>query len=296
MNHTNSKILQIAQKLNYTPIANPDKKRPYVLKVKKNNKYYILKTRHFADEINILKILNKQNITSTKIPKLYKYSKNYIIEDYLPGKSPSINKFKSEIVLVRKSISSLHKSLNKKNILYKYAKTGKNNHTSDLSSSKWLVARLKYWFSNKQSSKIHRFNILQTRKSIQYLKAIKTKTIINFGAFSKQHLRIYKNTVGVFDFGGHIRFAPAEYDWAYLWWSYFLDEATRHSFLYWVNFTQYIANHSRNQNEFYACIIERLAGIAKDLTHQKDVKNDIYKTKKMKILRSQILNHILQNQ
>lgn len=296
MKNVNKKTIQVAKQLGYIPICALDKKRPYVLKAIKGNNFYVIKTSHFEDEAQILKILDNIKMKKIITPKLYEFSNKYLVEDYLPSKPPSIDEFKRQISLVRKAFNKLHRVLNQASKLKQYTKDSQDkNFKLYEASADWLVARLKQWFSNNKSETKYRFGKQETNQSIKFFNKIQSQTIINFGAFSEQHFRIYKDKVGVFDFGKHIRFAPAEYDWAYAWWGYFLNEAIKHSFNFWVNFMEKMAGLSKNKKEFYGCIIERLAGIAKDLTHRKDVGNNMIKVEKTRILRDKILIFILQN-
>ena len=296
MKNINQKTLQTAKQLGYIPICALDQKRPYVLKAKKYNNFYIIKTNHFDDEAKILKILNQTQIDNVIIPKLYEFSNKYIVEDYLTGKVPTINDVCKNMKLIRVSIDSFQKALNKINALGAYTKDSQDKNTKLYEASgAWLGARLKYWFADQGSEKKYRFNNESIKKSIEYFNKFNTKTIINFGAFSRQHFRIYKGKIGIFDFGRHIRYAPTEYDWAYLWWGYFLHEAGKHTLDFWIDLMETMAKYADNKTEFYACIIERLAGIAKDLTHRNDVDNNIKKINRIKELRDLILNFVLEN-
>ncbi len=292
----NKKTINTALKLGYTPVCALDKNKDFILKAKKENKFFVIKTDHHDNEVQILKILNQINIKDILIPKIYESSRLFLVEDYLPGLSPSINNLLKNIKVIRCSIESLHKELNTIDSFKQYTKDSHNKFSKlEESSEIWLNTRLKYWFSDDQSHKKYRFDNEQTNRSFEYFKKIDTKTIINFGAFSQQHFRIYKDKIGIFDLGGHIRFAPSEYDWAYLWWGYFIDKADKHNIKFWIKFIDIMSEYADNKHEFFACLIERLAGIAKDLTHYRNTGQNIKKINTIKNTRDKILEYIFRN-
>ena len=196
------------------------------LKVKKGRKFYVVKTKHLVDEAKILLILNKIKLHNIIIPRLYEHSRRYLVQDYIAGPIPNPEVVIKKLSFIRKILNQLHKILNLDKKLFPYTKDCYDNQNKKpISSNIWLTKRVKRWFSKKQSLKEYRFDKNSTELAIQYFNKVKTKTKINFGAFSEQHFRLFKNKIGIFDFGRHIRFAPEEYDWAYLWWGYFLDFA-----------------------------------------------------------------------
>lgn len=300
MNDTEEKTIKIAKNLQYEPIKQLDLKRPYVFKIRKNNKFYVLKTDHFEDEAAILKILNQKidmdsffnkNII---IPKLYEHSRKYLVEDFLDGKKIKIDNFNIYLNFIYGKIIILHQFLNNIEKLSAFTKDEQDlKKKKNISSSIWLKTRIKRWFSKKQSRPDYIFPKNLISPAIKYCLKIKNKCLINFGCFSAKHFRIYPKKLGIFDFGQHLRYAPVNYDWAYLWWGFFIHDATKYPLNYWKNLLDRMVKYSQNEREFYACIIERLAGISKDLTvmqQENIIGNKIIEIQK---IRNKILQFIL---
>jgi hypothetical protein len=272
----NKEAIKIVRKFSLAPIKGLDKNRPYVLLCKdKDGKKIVLKTSHFQDEAKILKILKTKD-NELIVPEVYYSGKKYIIEDYIPGKKLKIFNKNGQIIikgkLLLKNLEILHSLLDiNKDKLSKFTKSWRDKYQETPENSGiWLIKRINRWFSNEQSSQNWRFEaeLPIIKKLCQKTKA---KTVINFGAFSPSHARLIGNKLGIFDFGQHVRWAPEPYDLAYLWWGYLMDFALlphQKNYQYWLASAESLEKFSQDKFLFWLCIIERLAGLAKDLTHK----------------------------
>lgn len=269
------KTFQIARRLGYQPIKGLDKNRLYVLLAEKNGKNYVIKTEHLDDEADLLEIFNhdaffrRNNII---IPKLYEHSKYYVIQDFISGKiiNVSSKEFNADLRLLLDKLELLVEGFKRHKNLSEYTKGWNDQYLNRaLSNSEWLKNRIKQWFSSEHSKPKYRFTSEQIVEVRKLLEQIKGKTTINYGAFSSAHIRINKNSLGIFDFGKHLRWAPKHYDRAYLWWSLLFDNKIQNpSPSFWFSLAQKIANNLKRTDQltYWVCIIERLAGLSKDLT------------------------------
>jgi len=286
------KTPKIAKKFGYTPIKGLDKNRPYVLLAKKDNKYYVIKTSHLEDEAEILKILGSDNFFTNKhiiIPKIYQHDKAYIVEDYIGGREIDIKDydFDNLIKIVVERLLSIETSFNRFSNIKKFTKGWNDQYSQKgFKNSEWLRRRINRWFSDDMSNKVYRFTEKETGEINNLFGKIKGKNIVTFGAFSPAHIRISRHKLGIFDFGRHIRWAPKHYDRAYLWWGLLYDRDLKESSpKFWENLAIRLSlNIPKNEQAYYwACIIERLAGLAKDLTQSNRAKNLHWKKAIIKI-------------
>ena len=271
----NQKTNQIAKKLEYRPIKGLDVNRPYVLLAKKKNRQFVIKTDHFEDEAAILKILNQDDYFSKHhiiIPNLYEYSDQFLVQDFIKGRMININSrnFSHNLQMISNKLEFIHSGLNRKKKIGNLSK-GWNDQFAKMpfQNSVWLKKRITRWFEDKQSKPKYRFTNVQNSQVMKLILKIKDQNMINFGAFSPAHIRIQNEKIGLFDFGHHIRWAPKQYDLAYLWWGLLFEiEHKRNEPEFWFklakDLTKSIPISERSQ--YWACILERLAGLSKDLT------------------------------
>lgn len=283
------KALKIAERFGYTPIKGLDKDRPYVLLAKKDNKYYVIKTSHLEDEAEILKILNSNGFFKNQgivIPKLYQHGqhgKTYIVEDYIKGREIDIkdDNFEHSLGIVIEKLSAVEGGFNRSPRISEFTKGWDDQYSKKgFKNSVWLKKRITRWFSDEMSSRKNRFMDIEANEVYDLLDKIQGKNIITFGAFSPAHIRINKERIGIFDFGKHLRWAPKYYDRAYLWWGLLYDrDLNEPSPKYWRKLAVRIqSNIPNNEKAYYwSCILERLAGLAKDLTQSDRAKNPKWK-------------------
>ena len=283
------KALKIAKRFGYTPIKGLDKDRPYILLTKKDNKNYVIKTSHLEDEAEILKILNSNEFFKNRgilIPKLYQHGqhgKTYIVEDYIGGREIDIKEddFKKSLRMVIERLSGIENGFNRIPRISEFTKGWNDQYSKKgFKNSLWLKKRISRWFSDEMSSRKNRFMDTETNEVYGLLRKIPGGNIITFGAFSPAHLRIDQNKLGIFDFGKHLRWAPKHYDRAYLWWGLLYDRDLKEiSPKYWRKLAVEIqSNIPNNEKAYYwSCILERLAGLAKDLTQSDRAKNPKWK-------------------
>jgi len=298
-----SKNAELAIKLGYTPVRRLDRFKPYILKIAKNNKFYILKTDHIDHESEILAILQKYSFSDSPIiiPRIYESGENYLVKDFLEGEKLELDTFFTHIDAIEGSIALLHQIFQSDQTFWKFTKDCFDNYTDKkiVKSNEWLLIKINHWLSADESDQKYRVSSTLLKPIINLLENVNSDTVVNFGAFSKENLRIVNGKIGIFDFGGHLRHAPKEYDRAYLWWGYFLDDYLSHDIDFWVNMlSEFSIGYLDKQTklEFYACIIERLIGISKDLTAKNNSSHpgsENRKLQKIKNRRDEILRHVL---
>lgn len=267
--------MNIAKKLHYQPVKELDQNRPYVLLIEKNKQKFVIKTDHFEDEAEILKILNSDDYFAENdiiVPGLYEFGKKYLIQSFIKGEEIDIQSqdFAQNLQVILDKLNLVHTGLTRRKEIFGLAKGWDDQYSkTPFQNSFWFKKRINRWFSDEQSKPKYRFNASQITKVIDLFSQIKGRTVINFGAFSPAHIRIQNNKIGLFDFGRHIRWAPKHYDRAYLWWGLLFEKENRQDspdfwFLLAKNFAQDIPTSELAQ--YWACVLERLAGLSKDLT------------------------------
>ncbi len=288
---------QIFKDLNIQNYKSIDLTRPYVLLCRRGRKYFILKLDHFNDEVEILTILANIKNKGFIIPQLYKHNFDYLLEDYIPGKPISVFSKNAKInkkgLVILKGLKNIHKSLNSNKKLQNYTKGWDDTlNSKPFDDAEWLVKRINRWILCKDVLTEYKLSL---KINQELFHQIKGKNNIQFGAFSASHIRIYKNKLAIFDFGRHIRWAPVDYDLAYLWWSYLADIDNFYLPIdtnWWIKSAENLSQFASSKKLFWSCILERLFGLGVDLSKM-EKNHEIAKAKKIDKIRQKMFSYTI---
>lgn len=279
-------IREVCQKFNLKPLEVLGQ-RNYVVRAKtQDGKTVIVKTSHLGDEASILKIIHNSSTyhlqKTVLVPKTIKVSKQYLIQEDFGSDRPILSvqqRNKEKFQQVLRGVAEVHRifQIEKKRLLPFVKRIDESQGSNHYQTKNWLQGRVSGWQTIKESKKQWLLHPKIVQKIIDSLEKLPLKPlVINFGAASAEHIRIYfQNKVGFFDFGRHLRWAPQEYDAAYLWWgllrdSVFLNQSTdKNEFILLAEliYKTYKSFDSKTEkNSFWGCILERLSGISKDLS------------------------------